>query len=107
MRTGFTAIRLGLISFLLPFAFVYEPALLLMGSWTDIVLHVGSCALGIFFWGIAIEGYFQARVPGPARAALLLAGVLLIWPHVWVSFVGAVLGGVTILTTNRPRGRPN
>ena len=105
VRTSFTAIRLGLISFLLPFAFVYEPALLLLGDWTAIVLHVGSCALGIFFWAIAIEGHFQTRVPGPARAGLLLAGVLLIWPQVWVSFAGAVLGGMTMLASNRPANK--
>ena len=101
VRTSFTAIRLGWISFLLPFAFVYEPALLLVGEWSDILLHVGSCALGIFFWAVAIEGYFRTRVPALARAGLLCSGVLLIWPQIWVSFAGAVIGGMTMLVTSR------
>ena len=98
IRTGFKAIELGLISFLLPFAFVYEPALLLIGAWQDILLHVGTCALGIYFWAIALEGYFRAPVTTVARGVLFAAGVALIWPDVWASLAGGVAGTVTLLS---------
>ena len=96
IRTGFKAMQLGLISFLLPFAFVYEPALLLIGEWQQILLHVGTCAVGIFFWAIALEAYFRGPVATAARAALFAAGVMLIWPHLWVSAAGGVIGGMTL-----------
>lgn len=101
IKTGFKAIELGLISFLLPFAFVYEPALLLIGAWQDILLHVGTCALGIYFWAIALEGYFRTPVPTPARAVLFTAGVMLIWPDVWASLAGGIFGAATLLTLPR------
>lgn len=101
IRTGFKAIELGLISFLLPFAFVYEPALLLMGAWQDVLLHVGTCALGIFFWAIALEGYFRTPVPTVARGALFTAGVMLIWPDIWASLGGCVVGAATLLMLRR------
>jgi TRAP-type uncharacterized transport system fused permease subunit len=101
VRTGFTAMRLGLVSFLLPFAFVYEPALLLIGSWGDILLHTGSCALGLYFWAIALEGCFRSEISMPVRAALFIAGVMLIWPSLAISAVGAALGGSTIFLLTR------
>ncbi len=101
IRTGFKAMELGLISFLLPFAFVYEPALLLMGEWQEVLLHVGTCTLGIYFWAIALEGFFRDRVPTPARAALFTAGVMLVWPHVWVSACGGVIGAATLFALRR------
>ncbi len=101
VRTGFTAMRLGLVSFLLPFAFVYEPALLLIGSWGDILLHTGSCALGLYFWAIALEGCFRSEIPMPVRAALFIAGVMLIWPSLAISAAGAALGGSTIFLLTR------
>lgn len=101
IRTGFKAIELGLISFLLPFAFVYEPALLLMGAWQDVLLHTGTCALGIFFWAIALEGYFRTPVPTVARGALFTAGVMLIWPDIWASLGGSVVGAATLLMLRR------
>ena len=101
IRTGFKAIELGLISFLLPFAFVYEPALLLMGAWQDVLLYAGTCALGIFFWAIALEGYFRTPVPTAARGALFTAGVMLIWPDIWASLGGSVVGAATLLMLRR------
>ncbi|HUG82737.1 MAG TPA: TRAP transporter fused permease subunit [Bryobacterales bacterium] len=101
IRTGFRAMKLGLVTFLLPFAFIYGPALLLIGEWQEIVLHVGTCTLGIYLWAIALQGFFRSRVPTAARAALFTAGVMLIWPHLWVSVCGGVIGAATLFTLPR------
>ena len=97
METGYVAMRLGLVVFLLPFAFVYDPALLLLGGAGDIVLHVTTCVLGIAYWAFGLEGWFRGPL-GPARRALLMAaGALLIWPDLWMSVGGLVLGGAVLV----------
>jgi TRAP-type uncharacterized transport system fused permease subunit len=92
IETGFTALRLGLIVFLLPFAFVYEPALLMIGSPVQIVLHVATCVLGIGCWAYGLEGWWRHELGPVPRAFLLAAGVMLIWPGLWVSVAGLAAG---------------
>ncbi|WP_069300164.1 TRAP transporter permease [Neptunicoccus sediminis] len=59
MATGFTSMRLGAALFILPFVFVYEPALLLQSS--DVlatVLAIGSAISALVALSCALEGYF-------------------------------------------------
>ena len=99
VKTGFVAIRLGLVVFLLPFAFVYDPALLLIGSWGHIALVIGSCTRGCWLWAVGLEGYFIKEVPMPLRAVLVVAGAMLIWPDYWISGSGLVFGGAAMVIT--------
>ena len=92
IQTGLTAIRLGIVVFLLPYAFVYDPALLMVGSWGEIAFFVATAALGIVFWAYGLEGWQGGPLGWPARAALLASGALLIWPDVWFSAIGLLLG---------------
>ena len=92
IQTGIAAIRLGIVVFLLPFAFVYDPALLLLGSWGEVIFFVGTSALGIVFWAYGLEGWLGGAIGWPARVALLASGALLIWPDVLMSGIGLVIG---------------
>jgi TRAP-type uncharacterized transport system fused permease subunit len=96
VQTGFVAIRLGLVVFLLPFAFVYDPALLMIGTAGEIVLHVTTCVIGIVYWAYGLEGHFHRDLGAFPRALLIAAGVMLIWPSFWVSLAGLVLGGAVL-----------
>jgi TRAP transporter 4TM/12TM fusion protein len=79
MATGFTAMRLGWLAYVIPFLFVYSPTLLLIGEWPQIVLAVTTAAAGIWFICAAIMGIllsqlgpFQRVLFGAAGAALLV-----------------------------------
>jgi len=107
IQTGIAAIRLGIVVFLLPFAFVYDPALLLLGSWGEVAFFVGTSALGIVFWAYGLEGWLGGAIGWPARVALLASGALLIWPDVLMSGIGLVigLGALTPSLMRRYNGR--
>ncbi|MCX7567865.1 TRAP transporter fused permease subunit [Sulfitobacter sp. F26169L] len=58
MATGFTSMRLGIALFILPFVFVYEPALLLQGGdIVAIVLAVTTAILALVALSCSLEGY--------------------------------------------------
>jgi len=97
VQTGFVAIRLGLVVFLLPFAFVYDPALLMIGSAGEIVLHVTTCVIGILFWAHGLEGHFHRNLGPLARVLLIAGGAMLIWPDFWISLAGLVAGGAVLV----------
>jgi TRAP-type uncharacterized transport system fused permease subunit len=106
VQTGFVAIRLGLVVFLLPFAFVYEPALLMIGSVPDILLHVLTCAIGIVYWAYGLEGWFRGRLGPAPRALLITSGAMLIWPAVWVSLAGLAIGAAVLAPALSARSTP-
>jgi TRAP transporter 4TM/12TM fusion protein len=74
-RTGWTGMRLGLVAYLVPFAFVFEPALLLKAPPAEVALAVGLAACGVVLLGIAGAGFLFAPLGWLKRALLGLAGL--------------------------------
>jgi TRAP transporter 4TM/12TM fusion protein len=97
VKTGFVAIRLGLVVFLLPFAFVYDTSLLLIGEWSRILVSVGTCVLGCWLWAIGLEGYLKTLVPMVLRGCFIVAGAMLIWTDLVISASGFALGAVSLV----------
>lgn len=88
IQVALTACRLGWPAFVVPFLFAYSPALLLIGSWPDIVIAVASAVAGTWLLCAAIAGYLFRELAGSMRAVVAAAGLLLLVPaH---SFPGAI-----------------
>jgi TRAP transporter 4TM/12TM fusion protein len=77
-RTGFAAMRLGVVAFVIPFMFVYSPALLLEGTFSDVIRSVITAILGTVMLSVGLHGWLKVKIPAIARAFLILAGLLLI-----------------------------
>lgn len=92
-QTGWLAFRYSLAGFLVAFAFVFNPALLLQGSWTGIVPAVVTAMIGCYALAGSVAGYLRARNTLWESALLLIAAALLIAPVLKASAVGAVLLG--------------
>ena len=72
---------LALSGFIIPFSFVYDPALLLMNSSiVHIVMRTAAATLGIVMLGTGVIGYLRAPTGLWERLALLGGAVLLIFP---------------------------
>lgn len=101
-KVGFLSMRLGFVTFIVPFIFVYEPALNLEGSWVTIMLAIPTAALGI--WAIArgVEGWhaFNNHFGMLERATLIAGGLLLFYPGIITDLIGIA---VVIITEIRVR----
>lgn len=93
MKVGFTACRLGLSFFFLPFFFIFNPALMLHGSIGAILLSSITCLVGFFFVAASLEGYiyFFGRLPWLPRIAYFIAGGLLAMPGVTSDVIGLLI----------------
>ncbi len=93
MRTGFYAMRLGGILFILPFIFVYDPALIMVGSWTGILKSVAFSLIAIWAMTAALEGwlYGGGRLGPVLRIAMGIAGILVLLPELYTSLAGFAL----------------
>lgn len=62
MRTGWTAFKFSLSGFILPYMFVFYPSLLLIGTFSEILLATIPAVIGIFFLSVGIIGYFNKEI---------------------------------------------
>jgi TRAP transporter 4TM/12TM fusion protein len=103
MATAWQAMRLGVVLFVVPFMFVYQPALLMIGPWPQILLASGTAALGVVCLAAALQGWLRTRVTAIERVILLVAGCLFIAPWLIGDIVGLVLLTIVLgLQTLRP-----
>jgi TRAP transporter 4TM/12TM fusion protein len=93
-KTGNTAFRLGIAKALVPFVFVYSPALLLVADgftwWLFSVTLLGAM-LGIASLGVAFSGYLLAQLKKWERWWVALVSFLFIAPGLTTMAVGLVL----------------
>lgn len=75
LGTGFAAMRIGWIAFILPFAFVAAPALLMDGDWLQIASAVALCAASVVAVTAGIVGYWSRPLNTPLRLALIALGL--------------------------------
>jgi TRAP transporter 4TM/12TM fusion protein len=79
-KTGWTGMRLGIVAYIVPFVFVYHPALILKGSLAEILITIFTASVGVILLGIGCAGYLFRPLGWPQRAWAVLAGMLLILP---------------------------
>jgi TRAP transporter 4TM/12TM fusion protein len=103
--SGWSAVKIGAAGFLVPFMFVYEPALLLIGEWPT-VLHASLTATaGCLMLAAGLHGYLVGRASLWQRAALCAAAITLIKPGLVTDIAGAALGIAVILVQLAERRR--
>ncbi len=92
MGTTLTSMRLALPGFLMPFFFLYKPAMLGLGSNPLGALEVNLLLL-ICLFGISIffEGYLVDKVGKLARAAFLIGSMMVLTPGMTLSWIGATI----------------
>lgn len=88
MKTSWTSVKLGAAGFLMPFIFVYGPAILMQGTPAEI-LRVGFTSfVGITALAFALQGFPKSLV---LRGALIVSSVLLLDPGLFTDILGCAL----------------
>jgi TRAP transporter 4TM/12TM fusion protein len=96
--TGIEAFRLGIAGFLVPFAFVFHPELLLKGDWGQILVMTGFAAVSATALASSVVGYGWTRLGWGLRALCVGAAALLVtrrlsWQLAGLVLYAAVLAG--------------
>ena len=107
MKTGFLSLELALAGFIVPFMFIYNPAMLMIDPTDlavtakefplppviDIIIAVVTSVIGVIGLSAALEGYFKGDMNVVTRLILALGALLLIYP----GLITGLIGGVIIL----------
>lgn len=100
--TGLAAMRLGIVTYIIPFYFIYNPALILKGSFSSILYHISLAICGVFLIasslgkyiigvGVLTSGFNKYLENFIIIPLLFLSGVLLAAPEFYSDLFGIIL----------------
>jgi TRAP transporter 4TM/12TM fusion protein len=95
-KAGWQAVKFASAGFIVPFFFVYSPALLFDGPWAEIVRAMITGTIGVVALAAALEGYFWRRASWGERGLFLAAAFLLIDPGLYTDLVGLAVLAVAL-----------
>ncbi len=90
-KTGWEAVRIGATGFIVPFMFIYEPSLLMIGDWQDIALSFITATIGTILLAAGLFGYLLRAALWWERLLLVAAAFLLIKPGWITDLIGLAL----------------
>jgi TRAP transporter 4TM/12TM fusion protein len=96
--SGWAAVKIGFAGFIVPFMFVYEPGLLMIGSWQTVLSSCISASIGVVMFAGGLHGYFLTATSYWQRALLLIGGLCLIKPGLYTDLAGAGIAALVIAT---------
>lgn len=79
-ETALIALRLGLIAFIVPFIFAFDPALLLIGGTSKVVLGVITALAGSLLVAVSISGWLYGKASVPIRILAGAGGLMMLVP---------------------------
>ena len=80
METALLACKYGWPAFILPFIFVFSPALLLQGTLYQILLSCISTLIGVWTCSVGINGFYRKNLGPLHKIIFVIAGILLLIP---------------------------
>ncbi|WP_330361695.1 TRAP transporter permease [Butyrivibrio fibrisolvens] len=92
MKTAFTASRLAIAAFIVPYMFCLSPALLMIDTTAmEVILISATAIIGIFGLASGLEGYCFTDMNKIIRVLTVIGGLLLIYPGIATDGIGFVL----------------
>ncbi|WP_185994582.1 TRAP transporter permease [Nocardioides campestrisoli] len=102
MKTSLTAMRLGMVKYVIPFCFAANPALVAQGTASEIAVTLVFAIVGVFVMACAFEGYaigLERHLHPVTRIIGVPAGALILAPEVTSSLIGLAVVVVLAVVT--------
>ena len=97
VKTGFTAMKLGAVAFIIPFFFVLNPALVARAVPLSVVSHAITGVIGAIAIAYGLFGFRKSFWNPYIRVGFLASGVLLLFPRYLFSGIGLVVIAAALL----------
>ena len=94
MKTAVNACKIGFAGFIVPFVFCYDSAMMLQGSFGQIVLVCVTALLGCIGMSCGMQGWYFSkgqRISMAERLIITAAGLCMMIPSTLLSIVGAAI----------------
>lgn len=98
-ETGWTAIKLALAGFIVPYCFAYSPGMLILPAnpWHLVLYNAATAFIGVIALGSAIEGYFFQPMKLYERLMLFIGAFALIYSGIITDVIGVGCLGTVLV----------
>ena len=103
--TGWQAMRIAAPTYIVPFMFIYEPSLMLIGDWFESLTSTVSAVIGVMCLAAGLQGYLLREARWWERAVLVVAALLLIKPGYISDAIGLVLLAAVLFSQKLVRAK--
>ncbi|MHC1759761.1 MAG: TRAP transporter permease [Negativicutes bacterium] len=94
VKVGFAACGFALPVFLVPYVFVYQPALIFMGPLLVQIQVIATTIIGSAYCAVGVIGYLFTKMYAYERFLALTASILLVIPEGYTDIAGIVLAAI-------------
>ncbi|HRV97848.1 MAG TPA: TRAP transporter permease [Aminobacteriaceae bacterium] len=102
---GWTGFRISLAGFLIPFTFIFNPELLLVGGdYVSITISTITSIIGVIALASSLQNFLYVRMNLIQRAGMFFGALLLIFPGLTTDIAGVALTG-TVFFWQRMQAR--
>ena len=95
--TSLTSMRLGMVKYIIPFAFALNPALVAQADFVTVLTSLGLSLIGVIIMACGFEGYaigIEKRFGVVARIIAVVAGFMIMLPEPITSIAGLAVSVV-------------
>ena len=98
MATSVTSFKIGISTFVVPFMFFYNSAILMDGTWHAIIRAGATALVGVFLLASGMQGWFiGGRIAWFLRAGLVVAALFLIEGGFITDIIGLAVAGAVFI----------
>lgn len=97
MKTGFTSMKLGVVAFIVPIMFVYEPSLLWQGDLISSIAATITAVVGVIGLSGALQNWLLRTCTVLERILLLIGGLCLFYPGFITDVIGLASMGFAVI----------
>jgi len=93
MKTAFTASKIAIAAFIVPYIFAFNPIMLLdgMSNWWEIIIPIITSLVGLFGIAAGLNGNLFERIPMLLRIILIAGGLALMIPESITDIIGIAI----------------
>lgn len=93
MKTAFTASKIAIAAFIVPYIFAFNPIMLLdgMSNWWEIIIPIITSLVGLFGIAAGLNGNLFERIPMLLRIVLIAGGLALMVPESITDVIGIAI----------------
>ncbi len=98
LKTGICSVKLAMAAFLVPYIFVFNQKMLMIGAaWYDVVLITVTAIIGMIGIGVAVEGYGSRHAHPVQRILFAIGGLMLVDAGLTTDIIGIIIIAVCFL----------
>src|SRR5690606_7176159 len=100
-KTGWQGLALAAAGFLIPYIFLYNNELLLIGQGLNVTIAIVTAIIGVFFFAVGIQGYLTGKLNYVQRTIAVASGIAMLVPGWSTDLIGLIAFAIMVFVSKK------